>query len=115
LVTCTITDANGCTVLASVVVSLELGFENASNLGKLTLTPNPTSDKAQVQINLNQMASVVELSVYNVLGQKLSTQVVKNTQIHSFEIDATQMQPGTYLLKLMANDQTATARLIVTH
>ena len=115
LVTCTITDANGCTVLASVVVSLELGFDNATNLGKLTLTPNPTSDKAQVHINLNQMAAVVELSVYNVLGQKLTTQTVKNTQIHSFDIDVTQMQSGTYLLKLTANEQTATAKLIVTH
>lgn len=89
---------NGCISLpTAVTVNLYLGV-NDLDISKLTIYPNPTTDKVFIEYK----ESIDKVEVYSVLGQK----VIESTQNSSrVEVDLQALSSGTYMIKIyVGND-----------
>jgi flagellar hook assembly protein FlgD len=75
--------------------------------------PNPTSSSTSISVNLDN-TSDVEVEVYNINGSRVKAISMKNLSSgnQSIEIDANDLQTGTYIVKLVANGKVATSKFI---
>jgi hypothetical protein len=97
--------SSGLTILKSEILTKakdELNFPTSFAL--LQNYPNPFNPKTTIEYQLPQ-ASHVDLSIYNISGQKLAT-IVSERQTkgnHKVEWDATEFASGVYLYKIETN------------
>ncbi|OFX21008.1 MAG: hypothetical protein A2033_11830 [Bacteroidetes bacterium GWA2_31_9] len=90
---------------------------NISSQLSVSVYPNLSSDKFNVYYNL-QKSSKVSIDLYDVLGNKIST--IANTEQLSgkyhYEIDSNNegMRPGTYFVRIIADDKVFIKKLILT-
>ncbi len=68
--------------------------------------PNPFSDYTTIEFNLNEKAEV-EISLYNVLGEKLTTIVkgIYDKGINSVNYESGDLRSGNYIIKLNVNGE----------
>ncbi len=76
--------------------------------------PNPFNPKTMISYQL-PMTGEVELSIYNLLGQKVATLVNKNqpTGIYNVEWDATNLSTGVYYYKLQTGEFQQVKKMIL--
>jgi hypothetical protein len=76
--------------------------------------PNPFNPKTVISWQL-PVGSDVDLSIYNVLGQKVATLVNRKQQAGSYsaEWDATGFASGVYYYRLVAGEYVATRKLVL--
>ncbi|MGQ0828513.1 MAG: M43 family zinc metalloprotease [Bacteroidota bacterium] len=102
--------------LDDINISGTVGVEDEfSDALSFNIYPNPAEDNSVVGFNLLDKQKV-ELSVYDVLGQHVSTIVEGNLNAgeHEYKIaDKTSLSSGIYFVKLVAGDQKFTKKLIV--
>jgi len=67
--------------------------------------PNPVKDV----LNLSYAQNIAEVAVYNLLGQKVLENVINAT---STQLDMSALASGSYLVKVTANNQTKTIKVI---
>ncbi|MBN1638148.1 MAG: T9SS type A sorting domain-containing protein [Ignavibacteriales bacterium] len=76
--------------------------------------PNPFNPSTAIKFSLPE-ASVVKLSVYNILGEQVA--LLKNEQmnagLHSVEFNASHLSSGIYLYRLEADKFTETKKMIL--
>ncbi|NJN78242.1 MAG: T9SS type A sorting domain-containing protein [Saprospiraceae bacterium] len=112
--TVTVTDANGCTDMADVIVETVymVGTENLVGLTGLLLSPNPAKDYAQLNINFNKSVDLT-VSVVDVTGRILETRNAGNTMSEEMRFDVSNLAEGVYFMQITADGQTATKRFVV--
>jgi len=97
------TEGNGidenCDGIDGVVSVTELQFES-------TIAPNPSSGLFEVQLNT---AVSLEVLVLDLNGKVQATFTSNSNTIH---LDLTQLNPGTYFLNLVSDNQQTTHRLV---
>ncbi len=78
--------------------------------------PNPTSDMATITFDL-QKSMEVEVSLFNLQGQKISTMYSGNAEAGTsgVEVDASKLTTGMYIYTLKAGNQTLTGKMVVSH
>lgn len=83
---------------------------NTSKNYKLTIAPNPTTDKLHISLPSNSNgAGKVAIFVYDFSGkQVLSKQAGSN----SVEVDFSTLAKGTYLVKVLANNNTYSEKVV---
>ena len=83
---------------------------NTSKNYKLTIAPNPTTDKVHISLPSNSNgAGKVAILVYDFSGkQVLSKQAGSN----SLEVDFSTLAKGTYLVKVLANNNTYSEKVV---
>jgi hypothetical protein len=76
--------------------------------------PNPFNAKTTISYQL-PVTSHIELTIYSITGQKISTLVSDQQQagIHRFEWDAKDLASGVYIYQLQAEGFTASQKLIL--
>ncbi|MDA0684234.1 MAG: T9SS type A sorting domain-containing protein [Bacteroidetes bacterium] len=77
--------------------------------------PNPFNPSTSIEFSL-PAAGNVNLTVYNVLGQKVATLVNNQTMStgkHSIQFDASQLASGTYIYRLQAGDQYVSTKMMM--
>lgn len=81
--------------------------------GKMMLYPNPTANNTSVQFQLNKKADVT-IQVYSITGSLVKTMTLKNAAKgeNNVQIDAVSLQRGTYLVKMVTDGQTQTAKFV---
>jgi hypothetical protein len=89
--TFTITDANGCVYLDSVVVPTSVGIFENSNF-KWSINPNPGEDFIQINSTLNGIILFFDVNGKIIVSNEVSFD--KNT------MDVSNLQPGVYLVQL---------------
>lgn len=105
-----VTDAYGCAGEASVdVVS---GLANIESLQSLSISPNPTSGKFLVKLELNSMENVA-VNILDITGRVIA-KAKDTTSNGQFEFDLSDQPTGVYMLKLTVSGGTLTSRLVVT-
>lgn len=110
--TVTITDANGCTDVQTFKIDfVSSTFEAASAISKVTLSPNPTSGNALLDVEFRKILDA-RVQVYNMMGQLMTEQRSKQTDKAQFELDLSNRPAGVYLVRITADNKTHTARLV---
>ena len=103
----TVTDANGCTEVHTVVVGSQVGLiDHLNPAGNLHIFPNPSNG----QFNIRWDGSVNDqsrLELVNALGQTLKTQSVEALQTITLDT------PGLYFVRLVMNDVTVVKPLVI--
>ena len=105
-----VTDANGCTdSISTDVVSSTIGIEG---LNDVKLFPNPTVDQAQLSLSFDN-ATDVRIELVTIDGKVLSTEMRNNVVDRTFNLDVSKYSSGVYMVRITANDQTTTRKLVV--
>ena len=93
--------ANGAFQIAAFDGSLATTTFNAGNFKAY---PNPVKDK----LNLSSEKNITNVSVFNLLGQEVMTKSAANLT----EIDMSQLHTGTYMVKVTADNQVKTIKVL---
>lgn len=105
--TVTVTDANGCTVMASDSVASTVGIEeNASIISKVF--PNPTTGR--LNIELGDVTGTVEVSILDVAGRVLVTDSKENPS--KINMDLSQFSTGVYSVIVKAENRSTEVKII---
>ena len=78
---------------------------NDNSIDGFVMYPNPASNV----LNLNSNVSIDDVTVYNMLGQRVYAQTIGATRT---QIDVSGLSTGTYLIKVNAGGQTATYQFL---
>jgi len=107
----TVTDANGCSMSATDVVSVKssTGVNSVSNGITFSLYPNPA--RTQVFVEVDQPGNATVITLRNILGQTLISQVISTTQA---QIDLSLLANGVYLVELRQGEKSAVKQLVIT-
>jgi len=76
--------------------------------------PNPFNPTTEISFSIGKI-SFVDLSIYNMLGQKVKTLLRETKDVGQYELtfDASGLSAGTYIYKLTTNDFTSTKKMIL--
>ena len=93
-----------------------LGIEDfdATIPSSISLSENPITENSYIELNLTQ-ASKVQLEVYNMLGQRVSTLENNYLEIgkHNYSLSSNSLNQGIYFISLKSGNNTATKKFIV--
>ena len=96
--TVSVTDANGCLCVASVVVGSTTGTEDFTKTISMSISPMPNSGLFLLKLELPQ-AQIAQLEVYNLIGQKVEKRLIQGKTIAE-TVDMTHLPMGRYLIKI---------------
>jgi hypothetical protein len=96
----------------------EFGFndfntETPSNDKAISLTPNPTNGKVNLELTDLPAAAEVEMTIYNSLGQTMMVKKFGNVEFVSEKIDLTSLGRGIYMVVVKAGIERYTSKLVV--
>jgi hypothetical protein len=111
--TCTITDANGCTITQKDTVDLVIGIENVVTAYSVNLYPNPTQNNVTVDVNL-PVANDVVVEVYTVEGKLIRRMEEPQVTTAKFSVNFMDEAEGVYLARIIVDGNVSTHRIIVT-
>lgn len=91
------------------------GFETPRRLALHANFPDPFSATTQLGYTLHRFAEV-RLEVYDLLGRRVAQLVTASQEAGTYTLtfDGSNLAPGVYLLRLLANGQQRTERLLIT-
>jgi hypothetical protein len=107
----TATDANGCTSVATVTVTI-VGLNNIANLSSLNLFPNPTNANVFVALELVENADV-QINITNSIGQLVISKELTNVQSEKVELNTSTLASGVYMVQFTIGTELVTKKLIV--
>ncbi len=102
--TACISDANGCSVCNSVMVSFNTGIASAPKELQLQVFPNPANDAIQVSFYTGS-EQVMKLSILNILGENIYTESITAFGNFTTPIDIQPLPKGLYFLQLSGDAQ----------
>lgn len=106
----TVTDANGCSSMATTSITGTTSIPTISSLTSMTLYPNPTIANFQLDVIFNRK-EVGTILIFNSLGEQLWQQAFDTNTIQT-RIETKQWEGGVYYLMLQT-DEGVKAELIV--
>jgi len=108
--TCTVTDANGCSVIATTCISFGTGIAQMQNeSSNLNVYPNPSNGVFTISNTIN--TDKLEVIIINTLGQTVMIKTIKNS--NQTTIDMSKMSKGVYYLQAKISDSTRVFKLIL--
>ncbi len=111
--TVTVTDASGCTSVATVEVGFVTNTDDPKIFESFHLYPNPTSSICKLEIGFSKQNDV-KIELYNVVGRQLYT-IEKDAIEISEIIDFSNFTAGIYFLKITINNRdTFTQKIVFT-
>lgn len=105
-----ITDANGCIFMDSYFVDNLVDVEDIEGLTALTLSPNPSAGFFEVALEMDRNV-VVQLSVFNAIGQEVYRVSEQSFTNHTYQIDLTKEAKGTYWVRLKMDEKVVTRKV----
>ena len=110
--TVTVTDANGCTDVATInMVTVSADF--ISTMTSLDIFPNPAQTTANILVNFEQAADV-QVELVNIVGQVVTSTRQESVTNGEFTFNVENYPAGVYLVRINANNESVTRRLIIT-
>ncbi|MBI2967272.1 MAG: PKD domain-containing protein [Bacteroidetes bacterium] len=111
--TVTVTDANGCTATSTGTVSYPTFLGEQAGDSFLNLHPNPTSGKITIELALVKPSSLVNITVYNVLGKPVLKNERTNFKRGVLTIDFTYLPRGVYFIEVNTGSEKIIRRFSV--
>jgi len=110
--TVTVTDANGCTDDVTVN-TLFTSTDLIETMTSFDVFPNPTSTTANVVLAFEE-ALDVNVELVNVLGQVIFADRQEGATNVNLSYDVSNLSAGVYMVRIMANGQKTSRRLVIT-
>lgn len=108
--TVTVTDANGCTAVNTILVQEGVGINSPEFAREISVFPNPNSGDFNVQFR--EMTGVVNVRVMSIIGQIVSDKLVNVSNGHVETIS--NLKSGMYLLQIEnVGDKTSASYKII--
>ncbi len=108
----TVTDANGCTDVQTFKIDfVSTTFELTSAISKVTLSPNPTTGTALLDVEFRKILDA-RVQIFNMMGQLITEHQSRQTDKAQFDLDLSNRPAGIYLVRITAENKTYTARLV---
>ena len=107
-----VTDANGCSDSTSVVIPFVTDVDLISTMTGLDIFPNPAQYTANVLVSF-ETALNVEVELMNVIGQVITSERKDNITNGEFTFDVSNMPAGMYMVRVKANNESITRRLVI--
>ncbi len=108
----TITDANGCSSIFSVVVGSITGIKNITSENSLHIYPNPNDGRFIIALS-NPMMNSYLLEVRNALGQVVYTEQLATNITLINSIDLSSLDKGIYFLAVRGGDKDLIQKIIL--
>lgn len=84
-----------------------------SSAGNLVVYPNPVLDNAYVDYTVANKSNVV-ISVYSITGKLIASEnMTKNAGKYKYMIKASELESGTYIIQVNANNELKTSKFVV--
>jgi PKD repeat protein len=110
--TVTVTDANGCSAIASETIGFTVSINNQLASVKFSVFPNPAKATVNVVVELSEAMPVL-MEVYNVLGEKIiAKELGKITTAHN-AIEMSEHASGVYLVKISYGNYSIVKRIML--
>jgi hypothetical protein len=109
-VTVTVTDSKGCSDVLTVDITLT-GTGEIEGLSQLNIFPNPTTGQATLTVAMERPADLT-IEIVDMLGRRVWEKQASNTGQLTEPLDLTALPAGMYLLRLSANGQTVSKKLL---
>lgn len=109
----TVTDANGCTQVASVVVeNIGVSTSSINYITTLNIFPNPTRGNTTIELSLDRYADV-SVKLYNVAGQMVEDFGQRNTTNEVLQLDLSNHSGGMYFVQFIIDGDVVTRKLML--
>ncbi len=115
------TDGNGCEVEAAIF-NVIAGIQSAIGNGQFAIYPNPVIDKCTIHDLQFTMGTAVEISIWNVVGEKVYESEIKNQKSFGrhglaekdgeIQLDVTFLERGIYFLKVETGEKVFQRKLV---
>jgi hypothetical protein len=112
LYNCTVTDAVGCTSVASGTVGFTIGTTESDLLKTLSLSPNPTADFVLLDMRLVE-PGIVSVSVFDPTGRLVWEKSAFEMSETILPIDLSTQAAGMYSVSIHVNNQLITRKIAV--
>ncbi len=113
--TVTLIASNGtCTDTISFVVNMTVGIAEASSVNGFNVYPNPVTDFATINVNL-EIATKVIVNVYDITGKMVMNlfDAQMSAGQNSLQIDASKLNAGIYFISMQSKTANKTLKLVV--
>lgn len=110
--TVTVTDANGCTITASGVVSFITGLGQIGGISEIKLYPNPTTEVVNVFVS-NETASDVKVEIFTAEGRLVVAATESNAKETTVQLNLGAQAAGLYFARITTNEATITRTFTV--
>ncbi len=98
---------------AANVLCTTISVEGIESLNNLQLFPNPADKFTQLQLDFDQMTNV-QLEIFDVIGQIVESYDLGNVTSVQHNFDLTDYLEGVYFIRISADGQQLTKRLVIT-
>lgn len=110
--TVTVLDANSCSDTLTVEVLVN-GINDVTGITQFTVRPNPTTGLLFMDVRLDKDMAL-QAEMVNLLGQQVWSAQPGETSAMSEVINMSDMPVGIYMLRVVANGQVSTKKVILT-
>lgn len=101
---------NNAMITLNVKASVTAGIKANSNLlSNISIYPNPNNGEFNLDLSLID-AKTITVSIYDIIGQLVSQQTADAV---NKKMNASQLQNGTYFIKINADNKTTTQKIII--
>ena len=109
-----VTDANGCTDTATLVLSVGVGVdEQKALMNGITLYPNPSNEFVNIEISMNETVSG-SVMIFDLAGQVLLQEKRTMTAgINTLAYDLSGWSAGIYFVRISSGDSGYTTRMVI--
>ena len=107
-----VTDANGCSQIASVVVDLGNGIRNL-DLNKFQVYPNPATKEVVISFE-GTISTDYQVTIYTTIGDKIFKDRTVQTQNYSKTVDVSSFAAGVYFIEVSTEAGKTVKKLTVT-
>ena len=109
----TVTDADGCQDVRGYILDEVVSTSEVPAIDNILLSPNPTSGRATLKIDLNRTVDV-DLQIFSVTGQLLQTVAQKQVNTLNHDFDLSSEAAGMYFVRILIDGQSHYERLVLT-
>ncbi len=109
----TIRDTNGCLSSLSVDVSFNTSIITIEKMQLLHIFPNPANTFITMDVRFSQLIGVIEVSVLDLVGNKLIKEHYSNLSILNKTIDLSRLSSGSYIIRINADKEVYTEKFSI--
>jgi len=107
-----ITDALGCTTVASVDVSSTVAIEDVESLVNFKINPNPTSGDFNIHLELDQVEDI-QIDLMTITGKKVKNIASEASRGNMYSVKANELPAGLYFVNFQVGAEQFTEKLII--